>query len=237
MSDVSKTGIVALDEILIGGIPSGSSVIVAGSAGTGKTVLCQQFLFEGAKTGENGIYFSLVEPSSKMAKNLEGFKFYDPKIMDEGKVRIVDMTQKVRLQGLEFSDIPKLIQIIKSMVDESKAQRVVIDSLTALCENIAERKRIRDFILELGYELMNLKVTTLMISEIPPQTYKYSVYGVEEFIADGVILLSDFERKGDLVRTLQVIKMRSVAHSRNKQVMKILDDGITLIPMFKSEVE
>jgi KaiC/GvpD/RAD55 family RecA-like ATPase len=96
---------------------------------------------------------------------------------------------------------------------------------------------VRDFVFELGYQLMYLECTTIMISEIPPQTFKYSMFGVEEFIADGVILLSEFERKGELIRALQVIKMRGVAHSRNKYAMKILDEGINLIPMFKAGVE
>ena len=84
---------------------------------------------------------------------------------------------------------------------------------------------------------MYLECTTLLVSEIPPQTFKYSIFGVEEFIADGVILLTEFERKGDLIRALQVIKMRGINHSRNKHVMEILDDGITLIPLFKAGID
>ena len=64
------------------------------------------------------------------------------------------------------------------------------------------------------------------------QKFVYSDYGVEEFIADGIILLSEFERNGDLIRTLQIIKMRSSDHSRVKQVLQITNDGMQLIPMF-----
>ncbi len=237
MQELVETGIKGLDEILMGGIPKGHCVLLAGSCGTGKTVMCHQFLFEGAKAGEPGVYISLVEPTDKILKNMASFTFCDQKLIDEGKVRIVDMTQDVRLRGIEFSNVEGLIGIIKGIIEDNGAKRVAIDSITALCENIGERSKIRDFILELGFQLMYLECTTIMISEIPPQTFKYSVWGIEEFIADGVILLSDFERKGDLIRSLQVIKMRGVAHSRNKQVMKIMDEGINLLPMFKAGFE
>jgi circadian clock protein KaiC len=85
--------------------------------------------------------------------------------------------------------------------------------------------------------LMYLDCTSILISEIPPLTFKYSMFGVEEFIADGVIMLSEFERKGELLRALQVIKMRGINHSRNKHVMEILREGITLVPMFKAGIE
>jgi circadian clock protein KaiC len=178
-----------------------------------------------------------VEPADKIVRNMASFGFYNKRLLDEGKIRVVDMTQDVRLKGIEFTNIEGLIGIIKSIIEESNAKRVAIDSITALAENIGEKNKIRDFVLELGFQLMYLECTTMMISEIPPQTFKYSVYGVEEFIADGVILLSDFERRGDLIRSLQVIKMRGVAHSRNKQVMKIMDEGVNLLPMFKAGVE
>ncbi len=237
MPEQLKTGVKGLDEILVGGVPDGHVVLLAGSCGTGKTVLCHQFLFQGAAEGENGIYISLVEPRNKIIKNLQGFQFFDEKLVEQGKVSIVDMTQDARLKGIDFSNVEGLIGIIRGVIEDNDAKRVVIDSITALCENLNESGRIRDFIFELGFQLMYLECTTVMISEIPPQTFKYSMFGVEEFISDGVILLSEFERKGELIRALQVIKMRGIAHSRNKHVMKILDEGVNLIPMFKAGVD
>jgi len=237
MLEYLETGIKGLDEILMGGIPRGHCVLVAGSCGTGKTVLCQQFLFKGAEEGDAGVYVSLTEPANKIVRNLESFKFYNESFIENGTIKFVDMTQDVRLKGIEFSNIEGLVEVMRNIVEDASAKRMVIDSITALCENIGDKSKIRDFVLELGFQLMYLECTTLLISEVPPQTFKYSMFGVEEFIADGVILLSDFERKGELIRSLQVIKMRGVAHSRNKQVMKILDEGINLIPMFKSGVE
>ncbi len=232
-----KTGISGLDDLLVGGIPKNNCVLVAGSAGTGKTVLTQQFLFNGAKQGENGIYICLVEAADSVISNMSSFKFYDQKIMDTDKVKVVNITKNIRLKGLDFDDISGVLDIIREMIEESGAKRVVIDSITAVCQNIEEKDKIRDLIMELGFMLRYLDCTTMIISEIPPQTFQYSMFGVEEFIADGVILLSDFERKGELIRTLQVIKMRGIAHSRNKQVLKIMEEGINLLPMFKADVQ
>jgi KaiC/GvpD/RAD55 family RecA-like ATPase len=232
-----ETGIKGLDEILMGGIPRGHNVLLAGSCGTGKTVLGYQFLCSGAQIGEHGVYLSLVEPSEKIIRAMESFNFFDPAMITDGRLKVVDMTRDVRLKGIDFTNVEALVDIIRGAIEDAGAKRVVIDSLTAICENISDRSKIRDFILELGFQIMYLECTAILISEIPPQTFKYSVYGIEEFIADGVILLSDFERKGDLIRSLQVIKMRGVAHSRNKQVMKIMDEGVNLIPMFKAGVD
>ncbi|MFC2154380.1 RAD55 family ATPase [Candidatus Altiarchaeota archaeon] len=234
MQDRIKTGIAGLDNILDGGIPKGHTVLVAGSCGTGKTTLCQEFLFSGAREGEVGLYISLSEPREKMIRNMEDFNFYDQELVDAGKVVILDITQDARLKGIGLQNVHGLMNILRTIIQDTGAKRVAIDSITGIGELLADQAKIRDFIFELGYQLSYIDVTMLLISEIPPQVFKYSVFGVEEFISDGVILLTEFERKGELIRALQVVKMRGVNHSRNKYVLKIMDDGVTLIPMFKS---
>jgi circadian clock protein KaiC len=237
MQEKLKTGIKTLDEILQGGIPKGHSVIIAGGCGTGKTILAQQFLFAGAKEGETGVYLSLSEPREKIIKNLEDFTFFERKIVESNKVKIVDISSDARLKGIGLQNPDEIMDLIREIVQETQAKRVVVDSITALAANFGDDVKIRNFIYELGFELMYLDCTTMLISEVPPQVFKYSVYGIEEFIADGVILMTDFERKGELLRAFQVIKMRGVNHSRNKYVLKILEDGINLIPLFKAGIE
>jgi circadian clock protein KaiC len=237
MSDRLSTGIEGLDNILKGGIPRGHCILLAGSCGTGKTILCQEFLFTGARNGESGTYISLTEPTDKVVKNHKDFTFFDEKLLDQDTVKMVDLIQNTRLKSIGLNNVEGMINIIEDIIKSNNSKRLVIDSITALCENLVEGERIRNFIFELACRLMYLDVTTILISEIQPQTFKYSVFGVEEFIADGVILLTEFERKGDLIRALQVIKMRGMSHSRNKHVMKILNEGIVLVPMFKADVE
>ena len=80
-----------------------------------------------------------------------------------------------------------------------------------------------------------MKCTTFLTSEVPPRTFQYSQYGIEEFISDGIIFMGDIERKGDLIRTFQLIKMRGTTHSRVKSAMSISSkNGIELTPLLKS---
>jgi len=232
-----KTGVEGLDNILGGGIPEGHTILLSGSCGTGKTTLSMQFLFAGAREGEVGMYISLTEPRDKLIRNMEDFTFFDKSLIEAGKVHLVDVAQDARLKGISLQNVTGLLNIIRTIITETGAKRVVIDSITAIAELLKDTEKIRDFIFELGYNLSYMNTTLIMISEIPPMTFKYSIYGVEEFIADGVILLTVLERKGELIRALQVIKMRGVNHSRNKFVLNIIPDGIVLMPLFKAEIE
>lgn len=231
-----KTGVPELDDILGGGIPQGHCVLLSGSCGTGKTILSQQFLFAGAKDQqEPGIYISLSESEDKMVDNLKEFTFFDHKLLNEGKVKILDITQDARLMNLEPLTVKNILNMISSLIRDFAAKRVVIDSITSICDSLGNEQKVRDFVLELGLQLQYLDCTTILISEVPPQKLKYSVFGVEEFIADGVILLKEEEHKADLLRTLQVIKMRGVGHSRAKRLLEISKKGISLKPWFEFE--
>jgi KaiC/GvpD/RAD55 family RecA-like ATPase len=95
---------------------------------------------------------------------------------------------------------------------------------------------IRDFIFKLGSSLAAMKCTTFLTSEVPPRKFQYSQYGIEEFISDGIMFLGDVERKGDLIRTFQIVKMRGAAHSRTKYAMSISSkNGVELTQLLKSE--
>ncbi|MFH1403880.1 MAG: ATPase domain-containing protein [Candidatus Altiarchaeota archaeon] len=232
-----NTGIRELDELLGGGIPRGHVVLLSGSCGTGKTILSHQFLFEGAKKGESGLYISLTEPSGMIEENLEEFSFYDKKYVDEGLVNIIDVEEECILGNLSERTPEYLVKTISDVINNKNRRRIVLDSVTALADDIEDEAMLRDFLLSLRRKLMKERSTLILISEIKPMTFEYSKYGVEEFVSDGVIMLSELERKGDLIRTLQVIKMRGIDHSRNKQVMKIMKEGIVLNPIFKSDLD
>ncbi|MBN2251009.1 MAG: AAA family ATPase [Candidatus Altiarchaeota archaeon] len=229
-----KTGIESLDNLLEGGLPKSHCVLLAGSCGTGKTILCQQFLFTGAReSDETGIYISLSESREKMIGYLEQFEFYDKALLDSNRIRIVDITQDSRLMNLEPLNVKSIMNMIVSVIRENNARRVVIDSVTAICNSLQDASEIREFLFELGLQLQYLDCTTILISEVPPMAFQYSVFGIEEFITDGVILMRELENKGDLLRTLQVVKMRGVAHSRNRNILEISTRGIELKPMFE----
>lgn len=237
------TGIEPLDQKLGGGIPLGNSVLMVGSSGSGKTTFCMQFLANGARKGERGVFFTITEPLFKLTKNMENFQFYDKKLIEQGMVNIIDLriiSDRLGLNVEKYSveDASALLEVLKDIADELQVKRLVIDSITALCYRLESDEMIRDFIFKLGSSLAAMGCTTLLTSEIPPTTsgeLKYSRYGIEEFIADGIIYLSDIDRKGDLIRTMQIVKMRGTSHSRSKSAMNISSDrGIEISTLLKS---
>ena len=237
--EVCSTGIEELDMKMSGGYPLGSTVLVTGCSGSGKTTMCMQYLFNGARKGERGVFFTITEPLFKLTKNLEGFAFYDKKLIESGMVNIIDLriiSERLGLDAEKYTveDAGALLDILKDIADELDVKRLVIDSITALCYRLQTREMIRDFIFKLGTSLAVMKCTTLLTSEVPPQTFKFSQYEIEEFIP---MVSSSWgcRKKRDLIRTLQIIKMRGTAHSRTKFAMNIsAQRGIELIPLLKS---
>jgi len=119
MKKVCKTGIGGkgevkgkevdvLDEIIGGGIPEGHTVLLAGSSGTGKTILAQEFLFNGTKLKDKGLYVSLSETAERMEKNIEDFRFYDKKLIDAGDITILDIKEIAELKQISFPPKPGL---------------------------------------------------------------------------------------------------------------------------------
>ena len=240
--ELCKTGIEDLDVMLGGGIPVGNTVLITGSSGSGKTTLCMQFLINGAKNGERGVFFTITEPLFKLTKNMENFDFYDKKLIESGLVNLIDLriiSERLGLDTEKYSveDASALLDILRDIAEELNVKRLIIDSITALCYRLQTPEMIRDFIFKLGSSLAAMKCTTFLTSEVPPQKFQYSQYGIEEFISDGIIFLGDTEREGDLIRTFQVVKMRGSAHSRTKYMMNISSkNGIELTPLLIGKV-
>jgi circadian clock protein KaiC len=232
------TGIEGLDNILGGGFPRGSTVLLTGSCGTGKTTLGLEYLVRGALVGERCLFLSVTEASEKIIENLSTFEFFDKKILEDKRLIFIDVPilyEKLGLSKQELTpeDIDLFITAIVHLAASLKVQRLVLDSVTSVCFRIRHEEKIRDFILKLGKSLSDINCTTILVSEIGPQADRYSLYGVEEAIADGVILLGNVQREGDLLRTLQCIKIRGATHSRAQYVIEITPIGILLAPFLK----
>ena len=232
------TGIDAVDHILNGGIPRGNTVLISGSVGTGKTSICVEFLIRGASDGENSLYLSVTEPTDKLLKNVIPFDFFDDRLMKQGRLQFIDlpkMYQKLGIdkEDMDFESTRLLVDAIATMVDEQKIRRLVLDSVTSVCYRIKDQERIREFLLRLGTVLSAKGCTSLLVSEIRSSEEGYSHWGVEEALADGVIVTGNLERRGDLLRTLQIVKMRGTTHSRAKYVLDLTTSGVLLVPLLK----
>ena len=237
-----KTGIEELDAELNGGLPLGSSVLISGPSGTGKTTLCMQFLVNGTKMDEKGVFFTSSEPVAKLKKHQSGFDFFKEYPPNSNKLSIIDIWSISDRLGLSperytADEANTLFEVIRDITKELGAKRLVLDSITSLCYRLETKEMIRDFVFKIGASLAAMRCTTFLTSEIPPRSFKYSTYNVEEFISDGIFFLSDVERRGDLIRTFRVIKMRGIAHARTKFALSMSSKkGIELAPLLKSNM-
>lgn len=228
------TGIPGLDEIIGGGFPKGTNILVCGGSGTGKTIFCTQFLVEGIKKGEPGIFITLEERTSDLREEMlplgwdlaEYERNGDLIIIDAASSRInLPSTEEFKMGG--GFDIDSLVLEIHRAATKIDAKRLIIDSIPALELKINESSEFRKALFRLSSLLLEIGLTSLMTTE-STDPYMISRYGIEEFVARGVIVLSLEEEIADLRRYLRVRKMRGTLHSLRSVPFEITKNGIVL---------
>jgi circadian clock protein KaiC len=217
-ADRAPTGIQYLDTyILQGGLKKGEVYLVAGEAGMGKTIFSLQFLKTGADMGETGIYITVDEPSEDVKRGVQDALGWNLEPYEQqNKLIMHDFRTHFRLYANDdkLSIDPKNIaKILVETVRKYNAQRVVIDPIAPLLiTSHQDVLWIREYMRELVFNLKKLKdVTTLITSEIPTgETTKISRFGVEEYLASGVIImhLYEDERTHEIYRVMYIRKMR-----------------------------
>jgi circadian clock protein KaiC len=235
------TGIVDLDEILLGGVRAGNTVLVSGPSGTGKTTTCFEIMFRGAAEGLSGVIYLTSETPDRAITNLGPYEFFNESMVNDGKVVIKDISDVFKDlgiahpdTGLSHDDGVKLLEAINKDLDDAGATYLVIDSLTAVLAAFESDSRVRSFVKELSRTLTEKGITAYLTSELAPDSIRYASMGVEDAMVDGVILLGTLESRGDLLRSLSIIKMRGTEHSRSKYVMDLTQYGLIAVPFLKS---
>jgi KaiC/GvpD/RAD55 family RecA-like ATPase len=230
-----KTGISGLDGLLEGGFPGGRSILVSGACGTGKTIFCMQYIYNGAKEySEPGVYVTLDERPDLIREDVLRFGWDLKKLEEQNMLHIVDGS--IAKLGMpseeEFSlpvtgfDVDKLLLEVMRVIKRIGAGRVVIDSIPALGFNFDNENEIRKAILKLSYMLMRSGVTSLLTSEVQEGTATFGKYGVEEYVVDGVIVLHYMGVGTQSNRTLHIRKMRATKHSEDLHPLEISNKGI-----------
>ncbi len=226
--DRVSTGVDGFDALMGGGFPRGSLVLMAGEAGSGKTIFSAQYLFHGAsKLAEPGIYVSFAENRETFLDNMKKLGMDFERLEQEGKFKFLDyatITEKA---------VTETLTTVLSEMDSLKARRLVIDSFAALAQTFKEPIDARVAIHTiLGKMVRQAGCTTLLITEKTSGVKRIGL-GIEEFVADGVVLLTLSSEKGYLERRLQVIKMRGTKTCKEGVRYDIEERGITIYQLPK----
>ncbi len=210
-----QTYVDGLDRALGGGIPKGSTVLVAGTPGTMKTSLILWIMHENARTnGVKALYVSLEQDLESLRA---GASRMGMKSLQESSVYILDMGQLRR--GLERAESSKdwfliLFELIKEAVASTGYQVLALDSLEALYA-LSEIKAPRREMFHFLSALRELGLTTFLIAETPFGSTRLAQWG-EDFLADGILNLRQVEvGETDMQLRLRCVKMRWMNHDHN----------------------
>ncbi len=234
--DNIKTGISGFDELITSGIPKGCSVLVAGGAGSGKTIFCLQTLANQAREGKKCFYMSFEESEKRLIEHMDEFGWNPSELIKKGKLRIqrmnpFDITRNVdallaKQKGELLIDIDPVI-----MPEDFKPDFVVIDSLTALASAFTGKEdSYRIYIEQLFMFLEKIGATSFLITETEQVPKIFSQSGVEEFLADGVVVLYAIKHGNIRENAIEVLKLRGVAHQKKIVAMQITDKGLVVYP-------
>ncbi|MBI5228492.1 AAA family ATPase [Candidatus Micrarchaeota archaeon] len=216
------TGIDGLDELIEGGFPEGSSVLVSGGPGSGKSIFCMQYLYSGAKEyDEPGVYITMEEGPHNLWWNMQRFKWDLLPLEKAGKLKIFKFEPSPDMTDLE-EQAKKIVEKAREM----NARRVVIDSISAFSFWIENVAKIRYGIYVLIEELRKINCTSVLTSETLGGKKEYSRFGVEEFLVDGLVMLYFVPPH----RILFVRKMRGTKHSMSVHPLEITEKGLVVNP-------
>src|SRR6266571_1319527 len=230
-----KTGIPGLDALLDSGFPSGKVVLILGEPGTGKTILCSQFLHWGASQGdEKGVYVGMNEPKPRFITEMNALGMDFARLEKDNRFAYVDATEVRRIpEQARVGRIPvggrelglvNLIDLVQEGIDKLSPRRVVVDSISDLVFRFPNIEERRPAVLDIVEVLQSSGTTCLLTRELPT-TVVDRILQPEEYLAEGVILLRMLK---DGARSLQVLKMRGSKVDSIPRPYVIKDNGLEI---------
>jgi len=234
------TGIEGLDSILGGGFPVGSMVLVTGVPGVGKTSLSLEFAIRGAAMGERSLYITTIERPDKLVSSVPEFEFYGPQLVESGVLdfkEVPDFMDGGSIYGRPETreDIVQFSEALARYIDQHQVRRLVIDSFSAMFYGFKDETVARDLLLTLSEMMYRKQCTCMLVADVSPSSScdLAATTTLESIISDGVIVLGNHQRRSDLLRTLQVLKMKGVSHSRSKYVIDLTSVGMLVTPLLR----
>jgi len=232
-----KVGVSEFDKLLDKGIPKGSAVLVCGGAGCGKTIFCLQTLVHGAKNGEKCLYMTFEEREERLKNHMRDFGWDPDKLEKDGTLLIkrfdpFEITRQVEAM-LEKARGELLIDIAPVLIPgDYRPDRIALDSLSAIAAAfVGKEENYRIYIEQLFRFFENLGATSFLITETEHKPTKLTKSGVEEFLADGVIMLYNI-RKGSVRQSaIEILKLRGAKFEKRIVPTEIVGgEGFVVYP-------
>jgi circadian clock protein KaiC len=218
-----KSGVRGLDDMMDGGIPLGSSILIAGPSGSGKTILSMQFLAAGVKDQEPGLLAVFEKrPTDYLKTNPIGATLA-PHIQE-------GLLQVLYLRPLDLS-LDETMEEVRQVVQAHGVKRVVIDSLSGLELALAPtyREDFRETLHRMVSMLNDMGITLVMTVEVGDSyiDLRFSPHGTA-FLTDGIVLQRYVELKGQLKRLIGVVKLRGSQHSKELKLYEVTSEGLVM---------
>ncbi|MCS4539434.1 MAG: ATPase [Thaumarchaeota archaeon] len=220
--DRVKTGIAELDQMLNGGFMEGDAVMVAGSAGTGKSILALQYLVNGiSEFGDNGIYVTFEQLPDQIYRDAKNFGWDLRKMEEENKLRLVCTSPNLLLESGEGG------HILDEPIKVVQPRRIVIDSLSHL-EMFVPEHELRKETYRLIMYLKTKRLSPLLIWEAPQmmgQSLIITDVGLS-FLVDCIVLLKFVEIQSSMRKALGILKLRGSDHDKQLREYEISSAGL-----------
>ena len=235
-----KTGVEGLDSLFEEGrgIPKGTSVLIVGGPGTGKTLFCLHMLNYAVNKGEKCLYLSFEESTERLKQHMRDFG-WDPDRLEKKGLLVIKRIDPYEISRsiealLAQARGELLIEVegISSFIPKDfKPDRIILDSVTALTAAFASSdSSYRSYIEQSFLFMEKLGATSFLISETEDAPKKLSPSGIEEFLADGVIILYNIRNEGVRERAVEIFKMRGSKFQEKIVAYQITDTGVVVYP-------
>src|SRR6266567_6690758 len=229
------TGIASFDVIAKGGLPKNRTTLLSGTAGSGKTVFAVQFLAAGIQNAdEHGVFVTFEESAADIRENMRSFGWDLERWEREGRLAFVDASPDPHVETIESGsfDLGALLARVDNAVRKVGAKRVSVDSLGAVFSQFSDQSIVRRELFRIASALKSMGVTALLTAERTNDHGPIARFGVEEFIADNVIILRNALEDETRRRTIEILKFRGCDHQKGEYPFTIVPQGgVIVIPL------